>query len=221
MLSERPRVLSVNRGSPVRQRVPRGKDTGIAKVPVEVIRVLDPGPRRVEEGHGVSGVEGDFVGNGRHHGGSSQAVYAFAREELDAWGAELGRDLPAGMFGENLTTTGIDVDAAEIGDVWRVGTALLQVSGPRVPCATFAERMGERGWVRRFGERGRSGAYLAVLEPGEVRAGDEIAVEPGGSGIDVPTVLRALLGDQQAARAVVAAHVLREPHHSRLAAGLG
>ncbi|MBM6546956.1 MOSC domain-containing protein [Janibacter sp. YIM B02568] len=221
MLSERPRVLSVNRGSPVRQRVPRGKDTGIRKVPVEVIRVLDPGPRRVEEGHGVSGVEGDFVGNGRHHGGSSQAVYAFAREELDAWGAELGRDLPAGMFGENLTTTGIDVDAAEIGDVWRVGTALLQVSGPRVPCATFAERMGERGWVRRFGERGRSGAYLAVLEPGEVRAGDEIAVEPGGSGIDVPTVLRALLGDQQAARAVVAAHVLREPHHSRLAAGLG
>ena len=221
MLSERPQVLSVNRGSPVRQRVPRGKDTGIAKVPVEVIRVLDPGPRRVEEGRGVSGVEGDFVGNGRHHGGSSQAVYAFAREELDAWGAELGRDLPAGMFGENLTTTGIDVDAAEIGDVWRVGTALLQVSGPRVPCATFAERMGERGWVRRFGERGRSGAYLAVLEPGEVRAGDEIAVEPGGSGIDVPTVLRALLGDQQAARAVVAAHVLREPHHSRLAAGLG
>ena len=221
MLSERPRVLSVNRGSPVRQRVPRGKDTGIAKVPVEVIRVLDPGPRRVEEGHGVSGVEGDFVGNGRHHGGSSQAVYAFAREELDAWGAELGRDLPAGMFGENLTTTGIDVDAAEIGDVWRVGTALLQVSGPRVPCATFAERMGERGWVRRFGERGRSGAYLAVLEAGEIRAGDEIAVEPGGSGIDVPTVLRALLGDQQAARAVVAAHVLREPHHSRLAAGLG
>lgn len=213
----RPVVLSVNVGAPMRQRVPKGKDTGIGKVPVDVIRVVDPGPRRVEDGHGVSGVEGDFVGNGRHHGGSGQAVYAVAREELDHWADELARDLPAGIFGENLTTQGIDVDAAEVGDVWRVGTAVLEVSGPRVPCATFAARMGEKGWVRRFAERGRSGAYLRVVEPGEIRPGDEIRVAPGGSGIEVPTVLRAFLGDLETARAVVDAGALHEPHHTELA----
>lgn len=220
MLSERPEVRSVNVGSPLRQRVPKGKDTGITKVAVDVVRVSDPGPRRVEDGHGVSGVEGDFVGNGRHHGGTNQAVYAFAREEIEHWVEELGREIPDGLFGENLTTTGIDVDAAEIGDVWRIGTAVLQVRGPRVPCATFAARMDERGWVRRFAERGRSGAYLAVLEPGEIRPGDSVVVEPSGSGIDVPTVLRAFLGDKDAARVVVEAEVLGEPHHSELAAGL-
>ena len=105
-----PRVLSVNIGRPVLQRVPKGRPTGIGKQPVDVITVADPGPKRVEDGSGVSGVEGDHIGDGRHHGGSDQAVYAFAREELDAWAAALGRELPSGIFGENLTTSGLDVD---------------------------------------------------------------------------------------------------------------
>lgn len=198
-------ITSVNVGTPAARPGRGARATGIGKRPVDRITVTDPGPKRVEDGHGVSGVEGDFVGDGRHHGGTTQAVYAVSREELDHWSAELGRELSDGIFGENLTTTGLDVDAAEVGDRWRVGTAVLEVSGPRIPCATFARRMQEPHWVRRFAERGRSGAYLRVVEPGDIRAGDPIEVRPGGSGVVLPQVLRALLGDAQAARTVLEA----------------
>lgn len=211
-----PRVLSVNVGRPVLQRVPKGRPTGIGKQPTDVIRVSDPGPQRVIDGHGVSGVAGDHIGDGRHHGGHDQAVYAVAREELDGWERELGRVLPHGMFGENLTTSGLDVDASEVGDVWRVGSASLEVRGPRVPCATFAERMGERGWVKRFAAHGRSGAYLRVVEPGEIRPGDTITVTPSGSGLSVPTVLRAFLGDAGAAREAIASGALEEHRAAEL-----
>ena len=101
-------------------------------MPVDQIEVADPGPkRRGPGGSGLSGVAGDFIGSGRHHGGADQAVYAVAREELDHWGRELGRELPDGLFGENLTTTGLDVDASEYGDVWTVGGAVLRVERVR------------------------------------------------------------------------------------------
>ena len=189
------------------QRIPRDQPTGIDKRPVDVIHVADPGPRRVVDGAGVSGVDGDHVGDGRFHGGRDRAVYAYSREELDVWAEALGRELPDGHFGENLTTTGIDVDAAHVGDRWHVGTAVLEVRWARQPCATFGERMDEPGWVRRFTEHGRTGALLSVVEPGEIRAGDPITVEPSGSGIDLPTVLRAKLGDITLARRVLAAEV--------------
>ncbi len=211
-----PSVLSVNIGRPTHQRVPRGRPTGIAKQPVEAITVADPGPKRVVDGAGVSGVGGDHVGDGRHHGGSDQAVYAFAREELDDWAAALGRELPDGMFGENLTTTGIDVDASEVGDVWHVGSAVLEVRGPRVPCATFAERMSERGWVKRFAAHGRTGAYLQVLQPGEIRPSDTITVTRSGSGLSVPTVLRAFLGDRLAAQEALGSGALAEHRREEL-----
>lgn len=211
-----PRVLSVNVGRPMLQRVPKGRPTGIGKQPVDVITVADPGPKRVEDGAGVSGVAGDHIGDGRHHGGSDQAVYAFAREELDAWAAALGRELPDGMFGENLTTSGLDVDASEIGDVWHVGSAVLEVRGPRVPCATFAERMAERGWVKRFAAHGRSGAYLQVVQSGEIRPGDQITVTPSGSGLDVPTLLRAFLGDRDATRLAIDSGTLAEHRREEL-----
>ena len=158
-------VLSVNAGrlAPVPGLT---RPSGIHKTPVGRIEVRDPGPKRGGLG---SGVVGDAIGSSKHHGGETQAVYAVAREELDRWGSELGRDLPDGMFGENLTTSGLDVDAAEVGEQWRVGTALLEVCGPRVPCATFAKHMGEQRWVRRFTEHGRTGAYLAVREAGVSR----------------------------------------------------
>lgn len=200
MPSPIPHVLSVNIGRPMVQRIPKGRPTGIGKHPVDVIRVSDPGPKRVVDGAGVSGVDGDHVGDGRHHGGSDQAVYAFAREEFDVWARDLGRELPHGMFGENLTTHGLDVDASEVGDRWQVGSALLEVRGPRVPCATFGERMGERGWVKRFAAHGRSGAYLQVVEPSEIRPEDTIVVTPSGSGLSLPTYLRAWFGDRDAAR---------------------
>ena len=154
----------------------RGGDTAIDKRPVASVQVRDPGPKRGGLG---SGVVGDDVVSRKHHGGSRQAVYAVAREELDWWGASLGRELADGMFGENLTTEGIDVDGAVVGERWQVGSALLEVTGPRIPCATFAAWMAEPGWVRRFTERGRTGAYLAVVEPGVVAAGLPAAARPG------------------------------------------
>lgn len=191
-----PTVLSVNVGAAA-PFGSRGRPTGIGKVPVDVIDVSNPGPkRRGANGEGFSGVAGDFIGSGRHHGGTEQAVYAVAREELDHWAGELGRDLPNGTFGENITTAGLDVDASEVGDVWRVGGAVLRVTGPRVPCATFARRMGERDWVRRVAARARVGAYLAVLQPGRIAAGDVIWVESSCSGEAMGPLLRSWMATE-------------------------
>ncbi|MBW1596980.1 MOSC domain-containing protein [Streptomyces sp. JJ38] len=170
------RVLSVNLGSLLTSdhtSAPGGL-TGIGKVPVPgPVRVAAPGPR----GTGGSGLAGDAIGDLRHHGGDDQAVYAFAREDLDAWGRELGRELPSGAFGENLTTSGYDLNEALVGERWRIGDgALLEVSSVRVPCRTFAGHLDERGWVRRFTQAGRPGPYLRVIEEGEVRAGDTLDV---------------------------------------------
>ncbi|NYF99091.1 MOSC domain-containing protein [Janibacter cremeus] len=202
-----PRILSVNVGRPRLQRVPKGRPTGIDKHPADVISVANPGPRRVVDGHGVSGVAADHVGDGRFHGGWDRAVYAYAREELDLWADVLGRELREGHFGENLTTSGIDVDAAEVGDRWHIGTAVLEVRWTRQPCATFGEWMGEPGWVKRFMEHGRTGALLSVVEPGDIRTGNRIEVEPSGSGITLPMVLRAKTGDVGLARRVIDAGV--------------
>jgi MOSC domain-containing protein YiiM len=148
--------------------------TGIDKRPAEgAVEIRDPGPK----GTGGSGVAGDAICDLRHHGGSLQAVYAYAREDLDAWEADLGRPLAGGVFGENLTTRGLDVTGALIGERWLVGDrCLLQVTSPRIPCRTFAAWLEDQGWIRRFTARGTPGAYLAVVEPGSVRAGDPIAV---------------------------------------------
>ncbi|GAB3117634.1 MOSC domain-containing protein [Streptomyces calidiresistens] len=175
-----PRVLSVNtaRAMAVDYTSAESGLTGIAKRPVSgPVRVTPPPGRGTG---GDSGLVGDFVGDRRHHGGPDQAVYAFAREDLDRWEAVLGRPLADGSFGENLTTAGIDVSGARIGERWRIGGVLLEVSCARIPCRTFAEWLGERGWVKRFTEDAAPGAYLRVLEPGEVRAGDpvEIAYRP-------------------------------------------
>jgi MOSC domain-containing protein YiiM len=133
-----------------------------------------PGPK----GSGGSGLVGDQIADLRHHGGDDAAVYAYAREDLDSWQGELGVELAAGVFGENLTTAGLDVTGARTGELWRVGEdALLQVTEPRIPCRTFAAWMERRGWIKAFTERGVPGAYLRVVEPGWIRAGDPVVVE--------------------------------------------
>lgn len=169
------RVLTVNVGRPkaAGYTCSASGTTGIDKRPAEgPVRVTDPGPK----GEGGSGVAGDAVCDLRFHGGTHQAVYAFAREDLDYWEGELGRRLSNGAFGENLTTTGFDVNAALIGERWRIGSAILEVASGRVPCRTFAGWLGEKGWVRRFTQRAAPGPYLRVVEPGEIRAGDAIEV---------------------------------------------
>ncbi|MFH8346008.1 MOSC domain-containing protein [Streptomyces sp. NPDC018045] len=170
------KLLSVNVGRP-RPMEYRGAtgSTGIGKQPVDgPVAVSAPGPKGVAG----SGLAGDAVVNLQHHGGDDQAVYAYAREDLDTWEKELGRELPAGMFGENLTTLGLDVTHALLGERWRVGPRLLlEVTSARIPCMSFQGRLGEPGWIKRFTQAGVPGAYLRVVEPGEIRAGDTITVE--------------------------------------------
>jgi MOSC domain-containing protein YiiM len=169
------RLISVNLGQLRPNAAGAGGVSGIDKRPVTgPVAVRSPGPAGVG---GASGLAGDRIADRRHHGGDQQAVYAYAREDLDAWSAELGRPLPPGSFGDNLTTAGLDVTGARLGERWRVGGVLLQVTSPRIPCGTFARWLGERRWQRRFTERGAPGAYLRVLEPGSLRAGDPVTVE--------------------------------------------
>jgi MOSC domain-containing protein YiiM len=166
---------SVNVGRPVVNPDKPGLRTGIDKRPADgPVQVRDPGPK--ETGLG-SGLVGDFVGDGRNHGGADQALYAFAREDLDHWQGRLDRDLANGSFGENLTTRGVDVNDARVGERWRIGgTVVVEVTGPRIPCATFRGRIGVPGWLKTFTAHGRPGAYLRVLSPGTLKAGDPIEV---------------------------------------------
>ncbi|MFE0451340.1 MOSC domain-containing protein [Streptomyces sp. NPDC058914] len=170
------RLLSVNVGRAKSVPYTSHPDgvTGIDKRPVEgPVRVAAPGPK----GTAGSGLAGDAVCNLRHHGGNEQAVYAVAREDLDDWERELGRTLANGAFGENLTTTGLDVSGARIGERWRIGSeVVLEVTAGRIPCLTFQGHVGEKGWVRRFTRKAATGAYLRVIAPGEIRAGDAVEI---------------------------------------------
>ncbi|MFC9298092.1 MOSC domain-containing protein [Streptomyces sp. NPDC057011] len=170
-------LISVNlgRATAVDYTDAEGGVTGHGKRPVPgPVRVFAPGPKATGLG---SGLEGDAVCDRRHHGGDHQAVYAYAREDLDWWAEELGRELPGGIFGENFTTSGIDLNTARLGDRWRVGAELvLEVASARIPCQTFRGALGERAWVKRFTRAGRPGAYLRVIEEGRVSPGDPIEV---------------------------------------------
>ncbi|MET8539083.1 MOSC domain-containing protein [Kitasatospora sp. NPDC004799] len=169
------RLLSVNVGRPRPNPWKKGVGlTGIDKRPVAgPVAVAAPGPK----GAGAVGLAGDRVYDVRNHGGDDQAVYAYAREDLDGWQAELGRELGNGSFGENLTTTGLDVNGALIGERWRIGPeVVLEVSCARIPCGTFQGWLEREGWIRRFTEAALPGAYLRVVVPGELRAGDPVEV---------------------------------------------
>jgi MOSC domain-containing protein YiiM len=169
-------VLSVNLAVPRSNPAKQVGVTGIDKRPVDgPVLVRAPGPKRTGLG---SGLIGDLICDTDNHGGDDQAVYAYAREDLDLWEAELGRPLPGGSFGENLTTSNVDVTGALIGERWRIGAeVVLEVAVPRIPCGTFAHWMAEQRWARRFTVEARPGAYLRVVVPGEIRAGDPISVQ--------------------------------------------
>ena len=146
----------------------------------------------------------------RNHGGPDQAVYAYAREDLDFWAGELGRPLPDGAFGENLTTSGLDVNGALIGERWRVGPDLvLEASAPRIPCGTFQGWLAEAGWIKRYTLAARPGAYFRVIEPGEIRAGDpvEIVHRPGHD-VTVQLTFRAVTREPELLPRLLAADAL-------------
>ncbi len=187
---------------------------GSARGPTSIDKRAVDGPVGVD----AVGVHGDRVYDTKHHGGPDKAVYAYAQEDADGWAAELDRELPPGYFGENLRTAGLDVTGAVIGETWQVGDGpapvLLEVTMPRTPCQTFARRMDEPHWVRRFTARGRPGAYLRVRRGGSVRAGDPVVVvdRPAhGVGIGAwftgrrPADARAVLAAEAAGTLAVAA----------------
>lgn len=173
--------LLMLRGRPVK--------TGIFKKPVE-------GPVAVT----AEGMEGDHIADRRYHGGLDKALYAYGTEDYDWWAAELGREWEPGLFGENLTVERIHPSRAEIGERWRVGTAIVEVAEPREPCTKLAAKLGERGFVKRFAQALRFGAYLRVVEPGEMSAGDRIEViERPGHGVTTETLGRILFGESSLA----------------------
>jgi MOSC domain-containing protein YiiM len=159
--------------------------SAIVKEPVE-------GPVRVE---GVN-LAGDDQADRRVHGGPDKAVYAYAREDSDWWARELEREIPDGMFGENLTVEGLDVSHAVIGERWQVGTAVLEVCQPRLPCSKLGLRFADLKMVKRFGEASRPGAYLRILAEGELQKGDEVIVlSRPEHGITLANVADAILVD--------------------------
>jgi MOSC domain-containing protein YiiM len=160
-------LLSVNVGRP------RLVDTGRRTVSTAIWKAPVEGRVAVR---GVN-VDGDDQADRSVHGGPDKAVYAYAIEETRQWDAELGRELGPAAFGENLTTEGIDVSGALVGERWRVGTTLLEVVQPRLPCFKLGLRMGDPTFVRRFGQASRPGAYLRIVEEGELEAGDAIEVD--------------------------------------------
>ena len=160
------RVASVNVGTP--------REIVVGDRHIRTSIWKDPVPDRVAI-RGVN-LEGDDQSDRRVHGGDGKAVYAYAREDLDWWGTTLGRALGPGTFGENLTTDGIDVSGARIGERWQVGTALLEVTQPRLPCYKLEARMDRPGFITEFIDGGRPGAYLRIVEAGEVGASDAVRV---------------------------------------------
>ena len=182
------RLLSVNVGLPkVVETGRRQVETAIWKHPVE-------GRVKVR---GVN-VDGDRQADLSVHGGPNKAVYAYAAEETRLWEGELGRELGPGAFGENLTTEGVDVSGAVLGELWRIGTTLLEVVQPRLPCFKLGLKMGDSGFLRTFARASRPGAYLKIVEEGELGAGDAIAVDLAGRpdhGVSVRLVSDAMLVD--------------------------
>ncbi|TDC22470.1 MOSC domain-containing protein [Streptomyces sp. 8K308] len=208
------KLLSVNVGRPRPNPWKGLGSTGIDKRPVAgPVAVSAPGPK----GTGAVGLAGDRVYDVAHHGGTDQAVYAYAREDLDRWQAELGEPLADGTFGENLTTLGVDVNGALIGERWRVGQdVVLEVSCPRVPCGTFQGWLRQEGWIKRFTRAVLPGAYLRVIEPGEIRADDpvEIAHRPDHD-VTVALTFRAVTLEPELLPRLLAADALPEDIRER------
>ena len=196
--------------------------------PAKVVSVNVGAPRTVEHNgrvvttaiwkHPVSGrvpvrglnLAGDDQADRSVHGGVDKAVYAYAREDYEWWGGELGAEaLEAGTFGENLTVSGLDLNAAMVGERWRVGSALLEVSEPRFPCFKLGIRMGDPRFLKRFAAARRPGTYLRIVEEGELGAGDQIeVVERPGHRVTIGLFVEAYLGDRSRLVDLLAADAL-------------
>lgn len=184
----RGRVISVNVGTP------KLLDSGSRPVSSAIWKAPVAGRVKVR---GIN-LDGDRQADLTAHGGPNKAVYAYAIEETRLWEEELGRELGFGALGENLTTEGVDVSGAVLGERWRIGTALLEVVQPRLPCFKLGLRLEDPSMVRRFALSSRPGAYLKIIEEGELGAGDAVEVDVAGRpahGVDVRLVSDAMMVD--------------------------
>jgi MOSC domain-containing protein YiiM len=197
----RPRLVSVNVGRP------RSVELGDRTITTAIWK--DPVAGSIAA-RGTQ-LEGDRQADPTVHGGYDKAVYAYAREDYAWWEEQLGHDLEPASFGENLTTEGLDLSGARVGDRWEVGTVLLEVSEPRLPCFKLGLRMGDPIFPKRFAAAVRPGAYLRILREGELGAGDEIrVVERPEHDVTMELAAAARLHDHALAERLLAAPALSE-----------
>jgi MOSC domain-containing protein YiiM len=197
-------------------------DARVLSINVGGVRTIDVGDRIVTTAiwkHPVPGrvavrgvnLHGDDQADRSVHGGYDKAVYAYAREDTDWWEREVGRALGNGNFGENVTTSGIDLGDCLIGERWRLGSALLEVSEPRFPCFKLGIKMGDPAFLKRFASARRPGAYLRIIEEGEVGAGDAIVRgDPPAHGVTIGLFAEARLGDHSLAARLLDAPISDE-----------
>ncbi|MGC8465917.1 MAG: MOSC domain-containing protein [Acidimicrobiales bacterium] len=184
-------VVSVNVGS-ARSIDAKSGQTGIEKLPVAgTVEVREP------TGDDLSGLVGDRICDVQAHGGRYQAVYAYASEDYWWWAENYDIEARPGFFGENVTTEGLNLTEAEIGESWKIGSDLeLSVTSPRIPCSTFQVWIGRSGWIKTFRKECRPGAYLKVVHGGLIGKGDPVVVTTRpGHGVTIGLMFRALTTD--------------------------
>lgn len=182
------KILTVNVAAIIHEGEWTGSEgrTGIDKRPIE-------GPVKFAN----NSVAGDSVIDKKAHGGYDKAVYAYAREDADWWEREISRKITNGSFGENLTTSGIDVNSSLIGERWQIGTTILEVSEPRIPCRVFAGFWDRPTLIKDFTNAKRPGAYLRIIEEGVISAGEELIVSfKPAHGITIRDIFEAKSGER-------------------------
>lgn len=161
------KLLSINIGQKrTQQRKDYVEETGIYKMPVNE-------PVEIKS----LGIEQDVICDAKNHGGPDQALYVYGGADYKWWSKELGKELEPGTFGENLTISELESDAFNIGDYLHIGAVTLQVTAPRIPCGTFATRMGDPKWVKKFKAAEKPGLYCRVIKEGILQAGDPVSVD--------------------------------------------
>lgn len=172
-------ILSVNTGKAVPFDNKTGK-TAINKTPrTEPVEIRE------------LGLAGDEIADLENHGGPDQAVYLYGQPDYDFFARQEGREMAPGLFGENLTIDGLESQKIHIGDRFAIGTVLLETTSPRIPCATFAARMNDKHWLKKFHKANRPGVYCRVLETGTVRTGDTVRLIPfGGTKIAITELMQ-------------------------------
>jgi MOSC domain-containing protein YiiM len=161
------KLISINAGKE-QTHVNKGRQeiTGIYKNPLS-------GPVQITK----LGIVEDFIGSPQHHGGPDQALYVYGEADYQWWEKEIGGEMTPGMFGENLTISELEDRSLNIGDYLHIGEVSLQVTAPRIPCGTFATKMKDPQWVKKFSAAERPGFYVRVLKEGALSVGDEVRIE--------------------------------------------